>query len=114
MPQNETGIVLIVLGVVLMAGGIFFWPICGLGIVLLIVGVILLAVQPNQPMYYAPQSPYAYAPPQAPMAPSPPAPGAPAAAPGAYTPPACPVCGTPLTWVAQYGRWFCTRCQAYR
>jgi len=111
MPENETGIVLIVLGVVLMAGGIFFWPICGLGIVLLIVGVILLAARPNQPMYYAPQPPYAYAPPQAP---SQPAPGAPAAAPGVYTPPACPVCGTPLTWVAQYGRWFCTRCQAYR
>ncbi len=110
MPENEVGIALIVLGVVLMAVGIFFWPICGLGIVLLIVGVILVAVQPSQPMYYAPQPLYGY-PPQAPAAP--PAPGAPAA-PGAYTPPGCPVCGTPLTWVAQYGRWYCTRCQAYR
>ncbi|MEK6986808.1 MAG: hypothetical protein AABX97_01780 [Candidatus Thermoplasmatota archaeon] len=107
MPENEAGIVLIVLGVVLMAVGIFFWPICGLGIVLLIVGVILLAVHPSQPMYYAPApAPYAYAP-QPPAAPVQPTPGA-------YTPPACPVCGSPLTWVAQYGRWYCTRCQAYR
>ncbi len=106
------GIALIVLGVVLMAVGIFpfLWPLCGVGVVLLIVGVILVAVHPSQPMYYAPQPPYGY-PPQAPAAP--PAPGAPTA-PGAYTPPGCPVCGTPLTWVAQYGRWYCTRCQAYR
>ncbi len=113
MPENEAGIVLIVLGVALMAVGVFFWPICGLGIVLLIGGVILLAVQPSHPMYYTPQPmPYGY-PPQ-PAAPGQPAPSVPPVTPGAYAPPACPVCGSPLTWVAQYGRWFCTRCQAYR
>jgi hypothetical protein len=26
----------------------------------------------------------------------------------------CPTCQTPVTWVAQYQRWFCQRCQQYR
>ncbi|MCD6563887.1 MAG: hypothetical protein J7K23_08260 [Thermoproteales archaeon] len=27
--------------------------------------------------------------------------------------PKCPVCGTPLVWVEQYKRWYCTKCQKY-
>lgn len=99
MADQETGVVLVVLGVVIMAGGIFFWPLCGLGILLLIVGILLLAVGPSRPTYYVPQAPYAYPPPQTPPM---------------YAPPACPVCGNPLTWIAQYNRWYCARCQAYR
>ena len=26
----------------------------------------------------------------------------------------CPVCGQPLYWYAQAGRWYCYRCQQYR
>ncbi len=114
MPENEAGIILVVVGVLLMAFGIFFFPICGLGIVLLIIGVVLIVAQPSQPMYYAPAPPYAYGPPQAPAPPVQPAMGTAAPGAGGYTPPGCPVCGTPLTWVAQYGRWYCARCQAYR
>jgi hypothetical protein len=29
------------------------------------------------------------------------------------TGPACPACATPATWVAQYNRWFCSRCNQY-
>jgi hypothetical protein len=25
----------------------------------------------------------------------------------------CNTCGTPATWVAQYSRWFCQRCNRY-
>jgi hypothetical protein len=28
--------------------------------------------------------------------------------------PACPACGTPLTFVAQYNAWWCARCNQYR
>lgn len=28
--------------------------------------------------------------------------------------PPCPVCGQPLTWIAQYNRWYCGRCAQYR
>ncbi len=114
MADQEIGIVLIVLGVVLMIVGIFFLPICGLGLVLLIIGIILAATSHPTPPYY----PASYGPPQAaygapPMAPAPPAPGQPAPS-TPYQTPACYVCGTPMTWVAQYGRWYCSRCQAYR
>lgn len=27
--------------------------------------------------------------------------------------PKCPVCGTPLVWVEQYRRWYCSKCQKY-
>ncbi len=119
MADQELGIILIVLGVVLMIVSIFtfvlFIPICGLGFVLLIVGIILAATnRPAQPyyppMYGAPQPAYG-APPMAP--PQAPAPGQPAPA-TPYQTPACYVCGTPMTWVAQYGRWYCGRCLAYR
>lgn len=109
MADQNTGLVLIVLGVVLMAAGVFFLPICGVGIVLLIIGIVMMAEAPRMPAY-APMYPYQYPAPVAPTAP----PGTAPAAPGAYTPPACPVCGSPLTWVAQYSRWYCTRCMAYR
>jgi len=75
------------------------WPLCGLGFILLLIGIILVAATPSTPAYYAPY-PYPYA-----------APG-PAPAPAAG--PACPTCGSPLTWIAQYGRWYCYRCQQYR
>lgn len=98
MSDEETGIALIVVGIVLIFSGIFFGPLCGLGIVLIIIGIVLMAAGPSRAAYYAPPPAYPYAPPQ--WAP-PPA-------------PACPVCGTPLSWVPQYGRWYCTRCQQYR
>jgi hypothetical protein len=63
-----------------------------------IVFVIYLVVRENHPvgggmpMGYGPYAPY-------------PAPVAPAA---------CPVCGRPMTWFAQYQRWYCPSCGAYR
>ncbi len=27
---------------------------------------------------------------------------------------ACPVCGRPMTWYSQYGRWYCPFCAQYR
>ncbi len=114
MADQELGIILIVLGVVLMIVGVFFLPICGLGLVLLIIGIILAATNRPTPPYYA--APYGApppmygAPPQAPPA----GPGAPAAPGAPYQAPTCYVCGSPLTWVAQYGRWYCSRCQTYR
>jgi hypothetical protein len=113
MADEELGIVLIVVGVVLMAGGIFFWPICGLGIILLLVGVIFMATGPSRARAYAQPGfgypappPYGY-PPQAP-------PGGMVPPPAQYNTPLCPVCSSPLNWVPQYGRWYCSRCQAYR
>ncbi len=111
MQNHELGILLIVLGVVCMVFGFFLAPVCGLGLVLLIIGIVLAATSPATPAYYYPQPAYG-APPQT-YAGQPPAAGQPAA-PGAYQQPSCYVCGTPLTWVAQYGRWYCGRCQAYR
>ncbi len=109
MPEQELGVVLIVVGAVLMVFGVFFGPVCGLGLVLLIIGIVLAATSHPTPQYYYPQpaygAPAAY-PPQAPAAP-----GAPAAP---YQAPGCYVCGTALTWVPQYGRWYCYRCQSYR
>lgn len=113
MADEELGIVLIVLGVVLMVVGFIFWPICAIGVVLLIVGIVLLATERTRTQAYAmpgygypAQPPYMY-PPQPPAAGAP-VPQAP------YTQPPCPVCGSPLSWVPQYGRWYCSRCQAYR
>jgi hypothetical protein len=66
-----------------------------------------------QPPMYPPQQPPAYAPPPAypPVAAAPHGPmeGA-AQAPQAGPP---HVCGAPMTWAAQYGRWFCPRCNQY-
>ncbi len=101
MADSEAGIALIILGALLMVVGIVFWPICGLGIVLLIVGIVLLIAKVPRPQYYYPPT-YGYAPPGAPVGPA------------AYAPAACPVCGSPMAWIAQYGRWYCMRCQAYR
>lgn len=36
-----------------------------------------------------------------------------AAAPGASAP-TCPKCGTPLTYVQQYQRWYCSTCREYQ
>ncbi len=119
MAEQDLGIILIVLGVVFMVIGVFFLPICGLGLVLLIIGIILAATnRPAQPYYTAPYgAPQpGYAPPGAatqPYPPQPPVAGQPV--PGApFQQPSCYVCGSPLTWVPQYGRWYCSRCQSYR
>ena len=97
MVDQETGVALIAIGFALIVIGLFLsflGPVCGLGIVLLVVGVIIAAVGQPRPVYY-----------QAP-------PGAyPAVAASTYP---CPVCRSPLTWVPQYGRWWCGTCQAYR
>ncbi len=113
MPDQEIGVVLIVLGVVFMVLGFFVPLICAVGIVLLVVGIVLAAMnRPSSPYpagYYQPYPPPAYGAPAPPAQPQ--APGQPATA--AQTP-ACYVCGSPLSWVPQYGRWYCARCQAYR
>lgn len=96
MADQETGTVLIVIGLVLIVAG-FVLPsvcgiVCGIGAILLIIGIILALVGPR-PGYYAAPAAYPYA--------------------GPLTAP-CPVCGQPLTWVPQYGRWWCGNCQQYR
>jgi hypothetical protein len=100
MVEQETGVVLIVIGVILIVAGLFLPFVCGIGIILVIVGVILAVVSQPRPVYYAAPGPYPYGTPTAPTAP-------------ATTPP-CPVCGQPLMWIAQYGRWWCGYCQQYR
>ncbi len=119
MADQDLGVVLIVLGAVLMVVVLFFLPICALGFVLLIIGIVLAATAHPTPQYYYPAPAYG-APgygvpgaPPGPYAPQAPAPGQAAAGPTAQQP-TCYVCGTPLTWVPQYGRWYCTRCSAYR
>lgn len=102
MSDRDTGVALIVIGAVLMLVGVFFWPLCGIGILLLIIGIVMAAAGGAQPAYYPP--PYYPYPPQAPQAP----------VAGPQAPPNCPVCGQPLSWIAQYGRWYCARCQQYR
>lgn len=94
--MSDTG--LIVLGIVLLVIGILTSWFC-VGIPIAIAGFVILiygAVKENRPVVM-------YAPPYVPVYPG-------AAAPAA----ACPVCGSPLQWVAQYQRWFCTRCNQYR
>jgi hypothetical protein len=113
MADQEIGIVLIVLGVVFMLGGFIFAPICGIGLILLIIGIIIMATGPSRASMYAQPGlgypappPYGYPPPTAPGGMAPP--------PAPYNQPLCPVCSSPLSWVPQYGRWYCNRCQAYR
>lgn len=38
----------------------------------------------------------------------------PVAPPTAAPTPVCSVCGKPLAWIATAGRWFCSKCDAYR
>src|SRR3972149_4242225 len=57
MAEPSPGIALIVVGIVLMAVGIIFWPFCGLGIVLIIVGIVLVATTRSQPAFYYPPPP---------------------------------------------------------
>lgn len=112
---EEPAIILIVLGVLIIAVGVLFVPLfCGVGGLLLIVGLVLMAThlsgsqQVVAPGYGHPAAPpYGYPPPGAPRGRArPDAPVQPT--------PLCPVCGTPISWVPQYGRWYCSRCQAYR
>ncbi|OGS49896.1 MAG: hypothetical protein A3K65_03485 [Euryarchaeota archaeon RBG_16_68_12] len=86
---------MIILGVVLLVIGLVTSLFC-IGIPIAIAGFIILiygAVKESPPtmVMYPPVYPMA-APPAA----------------------LCTVCGTPLQWVAQYQRWFCGRCNAYR
>ncbi len=117
MAENEAGVTLIIIGGVLMVVGAilpFIFPICGLGVLLLIIGIILVAVSPPHPASYPPAYGYA-APPAYPYPPQPPAAGMTVPASQAqYSQPTCYVCGSPLSWVPQYGRWYCSRCQSYR
>lgn len=118
MPEQDLAVSFIVIGAVLMViGGFipFLGVLCGLGIVLLIVGIILVVAAPRRAAYYGPQYAYpGYAPPYA-YPPQPPAAGMPVPGPQPqYSQPTCYVCGTALTWVPQYGRWYCSRCQSYR
>jgi len=102
----DTG--LIVLGIVLILVGLLTgWFFC-FGVFLAIAGFVILiygAVKEERPavvMYppgYVPVYPVQPGYPAAPQAPS---------------VAACPTCGTQLQWVAQYQRWFCTRCNQYR
>ncbi len=113
MANDDAGIALIVVGVVLMVFGFFAPPICGIGVILLIVGVVLVVMDRSRtPMYAYPAYPAYPYPPAGPAAP-PQGPGA-AGTPGMAPPSVCPVCASPLTWIPQYGRWYCYRCQAYR
>ena len=118
MPEQDLAVTLIVVGGVLMAIGIFvplLGLLCGLGVILLIVGIILAAAAPPRTAYYGPRYPYqGYAPPYA-YPPQPPAAGMTVQGPQTqYSQPTCHVCGSPLSWVAQYGRLYCPRCQSYR
>lgn len=65
----------------------------------IIVLVAYLIVRENHPIGGMPP-PYGYAPPQMPLTAPVPAP--------------CPVCGNPMTWYAQYQRWYCHTCAQYR
>ena len=94
--MSDTG--LIVLGIVLLVVGIITAWFC-IGIPIAIAGFVILiygVVKEDRPVVM-------HAPPYVPAYPA-------AAVPAA----ACPACGTPLQWVAQYQRWFCTRCNQYR
>jgi hypothetical protein len=69
----------------------------GAGVGGLLVGAVAgaaIASAASSPSYYAPP---AYAPP-------------PASAPGTYP---CSRCRYALTWVPQYGRWYCNYCRMY-
>src|SRR5438552_6784946 len=81
-----------------------------------IVFIIYLVVRESHPIGGA--MPYGYAPTM-----YPPSQGAPPTAPPGGTPTgpqmaavpaACPVCGRPMMWVPQYGRWYCPTCGQYR
>jgi len=98
MENREIGEVLVVAGALLFLAGFAFFPICGFGLVLIILGLVVLVTEPPRPRYYY-SVPYGY--PLMPPIPS-----------GAVAP--CPACGTAMNWVGPYGRWYCTRCQAYR
>ena len=118
MPEKELAVTLIVVGGVLMAMGIFvplLGLLCGLGVPPLIVGIILAAAAPPPPAYSGPRYPsQGSAPPYA-SPPQPPAAGMTVQGPQTqYSQPTCHVCVSPLSRVAQYGRWYCTRCQSYR
>ncbi|MEK6851360.1 MAG: hypothetical protein AABY30_02350, partial [Candidatus Thermoplasmatota archaeon] len=84
----------------LVIGGVLlFVPLaCFVGIPLAIVGFVLLLVgaimEGPRPVYAYPM-PYAV-PPYQPVQP-----------PVAQAPPVCPRCGQPVTFVAQYQRWYC-------
>src|SRR5437660_9745586 len=85
-----------------------------------IVFIIYLVVRESHPIGGA--IPYGYAPPMYPPSQGPPPtspPGGPPTGPPtgpqmAPAPAAFPVCGRPVMWVPQYGRWYCPTCGQYR
>lgn len=90
----ETG--LVVLGLVLLIIGIVTSFLC-IGIPIAIAGLVLLIYglvkEEPRPAFAYPVYPPVYLPQSTAL---------------------CPVCGSPLQWVPQYGRWYCPRCGAYR
>jgi len=113
-PDSRQGIAatLVALGLVAATGGLLAWfysvcvvgylgscfavgyPYRDLGLlamvfgrVMFVVGLVLLATRPSHPLMPV------------------------QAFPGAA---ACPVCGTPMTWVAPENRWYCPGCRQYR
>jgi hypothetical protein len=79
--------------VVLLVVATLLAGIIGFGIVI----VIYLVVREGHPIGGGVPMGYGYAPFPAPVVPA-----------------ACPVCGRPMTWYAQYQRWYCPYCGAYR
>ena len=81
-----------------------------------VVFVIYLVVRESHPIGGA--IPYGYMPPVYPPSqggpPTGPATGPPTGPQMAPVPAACPVCGRPMMWVPQYGRWYCPTCGQYR
>jgi hypothetical protein len=91
----------------------------GAGIVgFVIVLVIYLVVRESHPVGGGVPYGYGYMPPGYGPAPppqqGPPMPPSAPTAPAQVIPAACPVCGRPMMWVPQYGRWYCPTCGQYR
>jgi hypothetical protein len=105
------------------------WMILGFILGGILIGILLLIAylkfdpainwqrsqgQMPPPGYAAPGTPYPPAPPPAYAQPPPPmAAPAPAPAPTPPAAPACPKCGQPTTYIAQYGRYYCYTDQLY-
>lgn len=95
---------LTLIGVILVIVGLVLIPFtCFTSLFISLIGVILIVMGEIQgPSYVPPYPPPQYPPPQYPPQPY---------MPQGY---ACPACGMPLTYVAQYNRWYCNNCRAYR
>ncbi|RLE59155.1 MAG: hypothetical protein DRJ35_06405 [Thermoprotei archaeon] len=77
---------------------------------------VYLLWRPHIKQYYGVETPTSYAPQQTypqPYTQPPPAQTQPAQPTQSGETPRCPVCGTPLVYVAQYNRWYCPKCNKY-